>query len=57
MRGAEPKPNSARVETFPRVTRSFQVFVLRLEPCKVFVEGVVVQSVHVVGQLEKNSAR
>ena len=53
MRGADPKPNPARVETFPRVARSFKIFVLRFEAGEVFVKGVIMGAVDVVGQLER----
>lgn len=55
MRCADPKPDSGRVESFPRITRSLQILVFGFETGEVFVEGVVVGAVHVVGQLEWKS--
>jgi len=57
MRGTDSKSDSARVEPFPRVTRSSQVFIFGFEASEVFVEGVVVWTVHVVGQLERDNTR
>jgi len=52
MRSADPKSSSARVESFPRITRSPQVFILGLEAGEIFVKGIVMGTVDVVGQLE-----
>ena len=49
MRSADPKSDSTRVETFPRVTRSFEVFILGFEDGEVFVKGIVMGTVDVVG--------
>ena len=51
MRCAKPKPDSRRVEPFPGVTRSLQVVVLGFETGEVFVEGIIMRTVHDVGQL------
>ena len=56
MRSPNPKPSSTRVEPFPRVTRSPEIFILGLETGKVFVKGVVMGTVDVVGQLEWKNA-
>jgi hypothetical protein len=56
MRSPDPKPSSMRVEPFPRVTRPSQVLILGLEPGEVFVKGVVMGTVDVVGQLEWKNA-
>jgi len=55
MRLVEPKPDSRRVEPFPRVTRSLQVFILVFEAGEVFVEGIVMRTVHDVGQLRREN--
>lgn len=52
MRCADPKPDSGRVESFSRVTRSLQIFELGFETGEVLVERVVVGAVNDVCQLE-----
>jgi hypothetical protein len=49
MRSADPKAGSARVETLPGVTRSLEILVFGFEAGEVFVEGVIVGTVYVVG--------
>ena len=56
MRSADPKSDSTRVETFSGVTRSSEVFILGFENGEVFVKGIIMWTVDVMGQLERKDA-